>query len=85
MSLFTKVLNKIFKSGNQKELDGVKPLVVEINNQETNFKNLKDEDLKARTHLLKKNLKDGRSLDLIIPESFALVREAANRVLNERH
>jgi len=85
MSLFTKALNKIFKSGNQKELDGVKPLVVEINNQETNFKNLKDEDLKARTHLLKKNLKDGRSLDLIIPESFALVREAANRVLNERH
>jgi preprotein translocase subunit SecA len=85
MSLFTKVLNKIFKSGNQKELDGVKPLVVEINNQETNFKNLKDEELKAKTYLLKNNLKNGRPLDSIIPESFALVREAANRVLNERH
>jgi len=85
MSLFTKTLNKIFKSSNQKELDGVKPLVVEINNRETNFKDLKDEELKAKTHLLKKNLKDGRSLDSIIPESFALVREAANRVLGERH
>ena len=85
MSLFTKALNKIFKSGNQKELDAVRPLVDEINNQEANFRNLKDEDLKAKTHFLKKNLKDGRTLDQIIPESFALVREAARRVLNERH
>jgi len=85
MSLFTKTLNKIFKTGNQKELDRVKPLVVEINNQEANFKSLKDDELKSKTHLLKKNLKDGRSLDLIVPECFALVREAASRVLNERH
>ena len=48
MSLFTRALNKIFKTGNQKELDRVKPLVDEINNQEINFKNLKDEDLKAK-------------------------------------
>jgi len=85
MSLFTKALDKIFKTGNQKELARVKPLVVEINNQETNFKSLKDTELKGKTHLLKKNLKNGRSLDSIIPESFALVREAAKRVLNERH
>ena len=85
MSLFTKTLNKIFKTGNQKELDSVKPLIVEINNQEPNFKKLGDDELKAKTYLLKENLKKGRSLDLIIPESFALVREAASRVLNERH
>jgi preprotein translocase subunit SecA len=85
MSLFTRALNKIFKTGNQKELDRVKPLVEEINNQEANFKNLKDEELKTRTHFLKKSLKDGKSIDSIIPESFALVREAAKRVLNERH
>ena len=85
MSLFTKTLNKIFKTGNQKELDRIKPLIDEINNQEPNFKNLKDEELKAKTYLLKKNLKDGRSFDSIIPESFALVREAASRILNERH
>jgi preprotein translocase subunit SecA len=85
MNLFKTALNKIFKTGNQKELDRVRPLVDEINNQEANFKNLKDEELKAKTHLLKKSLKEGRPLDLIIPESFALVREAAKRVLNERH
>ena len=85
MSLFTKTLNKFFKTGNQKELDSVKYLVNEINTQEPNFRNLRDEELKAKTYLLKKNLKDGKSLELIIPESFALVREAASRVLNERH
>ena len=85
MSLFTKTLNKIFKTGNQKELDKVKPLVAKINAQEPNFQSLKDEELKAKTYFLKENLKNGRSLDSIIPESFALVREAANRVLNERH
>jgi preprotein translocase subunit SecA len=85
MSLFTKALNKIFKTGNQKELDGIKPLIIEINDQEVNFKSLKDEELKAKTHFLKKSIKDGRSIDSIIPESFALVREAAKRVLNERH
>ena len=85
MSLFTKALNKIFKTGNQKELDGVKPLVVEINNQEPIFRSLSDHDIKATTYLLKESLKSGKSLDLIIPESFALVREAAKRVLNERH
>ena len=85
MNLFSKALNKIFKTGNQKELDRVKALVQEINNQEQNFKNLKNEEFKAKTQLLKKSLQDGRELTSIIPESFALVREAASRVLNERH
>ena len=85
MNLFSKTLNKIFKTGNQKELDRVKSLVDEINNQEQNFKNLKDEEFKAKTHLLKKSLLEGRKLTSMIPESFALVREAASRVLNERH
>jgi preprotein translocase subunit SecA len=85
MNLFSKTLNRIFKTGNQKDLDRVKPLVDEINNQEKNFKNLKNEEFKAKTHLLKKNLSEGRKISSMIPESFALVREAANRVLNERH
>jgi len=85
MNLFTKVLNKIFKTGNQKELARIKPLVDEINNQEPNFKTLKNEEFKAKTYLLKENIKEGRKINSIIPESFALVREAARRVLNERH
>jgi len=85
MNLFSRALNKIFKTGNQKELDRVKPLVGKINDLEPNFKSLKNEDFKAKTQLLKKNLKDGRKLTSLIPESFALVREAASRVLGERH
>jgi len=85
MNLFSQALNKIFKTGNQKELDRVKPLINEINNQEKNFKNLKNDEFKAKTDLLKNNLQEGRKLTSIIPESFALVREAAKRVLNERH
>ena len=85
MNLFSQTLNKIFKSGNQKELDKVRPLIDQINNQEHNFKSLKNEEFKAKTHFLKKSLQEGRKIDSLIPESFALVREAANRVLNERH
>jgi len=85
MNLFSKVLNKIFKTGNQKELDRVRVLVDEINNREHGFKNLKNEDFKSKTHFLKKSIQEGRKLTTIIPESFALVREAASRVLSERH
>ena len=56
MSLFTKALNKIFKTGNQKELDRVKPLIAKINSQEANFKNLTDEDLKSKTHFFYKKI-----------------------------
>ena len=85
MNLITKALNKIFKSGNQKELLRIKPLVDQINQQEPNFKSLKNNEFKAKTYLFKKNLEEGRKIDSMIPESFALVREAASRVLKERH
>ena len=85
MNLLTKTLNKIFKSGNQQELEKIKPLISEINNQESSLTSLKDNEFKEKTHLLKKNIQEGRSLDSIIPESFALVREAAKRTLGERH
>ena len=85
MNLFSRALNKIFKTGNQKDLDRVKPLIVEINKYEQTFKKLKNEEFKAKTHLLKKNLQEGRNTTSLIPESFALVREAASRVLKERH
>ena len=85
MKLFTAAFSKIFKSGNQQELDKIKPLVVEINSKESAVSALKDNEFKEKTHLLKKKVFDGVKLDELIPESFALVREAAKRVLNERH
>jgi preprotein translocase subunit SecA len=85
MNLLTKALNKIFKSGNQQELDKIKPLILEINNQETNIALLKDSEFKEKTQQFKKNIQEGRDLNSLIPETFALVREAAKRTLNERH
>ena len=54
MNLLTTALNKIFKSGNQQELDRIKPLINQINNKEAEVSSLKDGDFKEKTHLLKK-------------------------------
>ena len=85
MNLLTKALNKIFKSGNQQELDKIKPLITQINEQEKIMKSLKDSDFKEKTYQFQKNISEGRDLNSLIPETFALVREAAKRVLKERH
>ena len=85
MNLFTAAFNKIFKNGNQQVLDKIKPLIVEINNRENSSSALKDHEFKEKTHNLKKQVLSGVKLEDLIPESFSLVREAAKRVLGERH
>ncbi len=85
MNLFTAAFSKIFKSSNQHILDKLKPLIVEINNRESLLTSLKDHEFKEKTHLLKKMVLGGEKMEKLIPESFSLVREAAKRVLNERH
>ena len=85
MNLVTKTLNKIFKSGNQQELDKIKPLINEINNKEKDIAKLKNDEFINKTNQLKQSLTQGRELNTIIPEAFALVREAAKRTLKERH
>jgi len=85
MNFITKTLNKLFKSSNQLELNKIKPIVVKINDLEKNFSNFEGENFIEKTHQLKKNVSEGRSLDEILPEAFALVREAARQVLGERH
>jgi len=85
MNFIAKTLNKLFKSSNQLELNKIKPIVVKINDLEKNFSNFEGENFIEKTHQLKKNVSEGRSLDEILPEAFALVREAARQVLGERH
>ena len=85
MNFITKTLNKLFKSSNQLELNKIKPLVAQINDLEKNFTNYKTQDFVKKTNELKKNALDGRSYDDILPEAFALVREASKQVLGERH
>ncbi len=85
MNFITKTLNKLFKSSNQLELNKIKPIVAQINDLEKNFINYKTQDFVKKTNELKKNVLDGRSYEDILPEAFALVREASKQVLGERH
>ena len=85
MNFITKTLNRLFKSGNQLELNKIKPIIVKINGLEKNFSNFKNENFIEKTQEFKKNISDGRNIEEILPEAFALVREAAKQVLGERH
>ena len=85
MNVFSRTFSKIFKSSNQAELDKTKNLISAINNKESSIKSLSDGEFKERTLNLKRSIKEGKSLESVIPESFALVREAAKRTLGERH
>jgi len=75
---------KIFGDQNEKELKKLQPLVAKINDLESAITALSDEELKAKTEDFKKRFAEGSSLDDLLPEAFAVVREAAKRVLGER-
>ncbi len=79
------LISKLFKSQNQKEIDRLKKIVSIINSKEEEFKKFKQEEFSKKTIEFKKRIKDGSSLNDILPEAFALVREAALRTLGERH
>ncbi len=76
---------KLFKSYSEKEVKRVMPLVNKINGLEPEMEKLSDEELRKKTDYFKKELKDGKTLDDILPEAFAVVREASKRVLGMRH
>ena len=78
-------LSKLIKSSNQRELDKISKIVLKINSFEDKYKNLHDNDFPKKTEDFKKRLKDGENLDQILPEAFAIVREASRRTRNERH
>ena len=79
------LISKFIKSGNQKELDRIGRIVGKINLLEENFTKLSNQDFLEKTLLFKERIKNGETLDLIMPEAFALVREASKRSRNERH
>ena len=85
MNVFTRTFNRLFKSSNQQELDKTKNLISAINSKEDSIKSLSDGAFREKTLNLKRSVKEGNPLNNIIPESFALVREAAKRTLGERH
>ena len=80
-----KIIGKFVKNSNQKELDKLNLLVRRINDLEPEIKKISDESFPARTAEFRSKIKNGESLEELIPETFACVREAARRVLGERH
>src|SRR3989339_770674 len=78
------VIKKIFGTKNDRDLKRLLPLVDLINSFEAKMKQLSDDELKAQTNKFKEMLKNGTSLESIMPEAFATVREAGFRILNER-
>ena len=79
------VLDKIFGSKNQKILKKVQPLVRAINGLEEDYSRLQDEDLKNKRNGFIKRHSEGESLDELLPEAFAVVREVSKRQLGLRH
>jgi preprotein translocase subunit SecA len=78
-------LNKIFGDGSSRYIKEISPLIPEINSFEEAVSKLSDEELKGKTIEFKERLKKGETLENILPEAFACVREAAKRTLGERH
>tara|TARA_Y100001970_G_scaffold202670_1_gene246764 strand:+ start:63 stop:2636 length:2574 start_codon:yes stop_codon:yes gene_type:complete len=79
------LVKKIFKSHNQSELDRIKKIVKKINDKESDISKIENSEFPLRTQKLKAELKNGKDLDNILPDAFALVREASKRTTGERH
>lgn len=83
--MFTKLMTAIFGSSNDRTLRRLNKRVVQINKLEPEFEKLTDEELKAKTAEFKQRLAEGATLDSLLHEAFATVREASKRVLGMRH
>ena len=75
----------LFKTYSEKEVKRVKPIVEKINSLEPEVQKLSDDELRNKTVEFKDRLAKGETLDSILPEAFAVVREASKRVLGMRH
>lgn len=83
--MFSKLIQRLFGSANDRYLNGLKPLVQDINKLEAKFEQLSDAELKDQTRLFKERIKKGESLESLLVEAFATVREASKRTLGLRH
>ncbi len=80
-----KILSKFIKSHNQKQLDKLQVILDKVNNLENEISKINDSDFPKRTQKLKESLANDPNIDNILPEAFALVREASKRTRGERH
>ena len=80
-----KQIANLLGNSNEGSIKKLKPLIESINSKELPLKTIPTEKLVNKSNDLKSKLLDGLSIDEIIPDAFALVREAAKRTLNQRH
>jgi len=78
------IIGKFIKSSSQREIDRLKSIVEQINGWESKIKEIPDEKFPSKTLEFKSKIKNGTSLDGLLPEAYALVREAARRTIKER-
>jgi len=78
-------LTKVFGSKNERELKQMQPLVERINALEPDMQAMSDEKLKSQTAVFRQRFDQGETLDSLLPEAFATVREASLRTLKMRH
>src|SRR5205085_8271396 len=83
--MIDKLLSKIVGTQNERELKKLRPVVAAVNVLEPQIQALSDEQLRGKTAELKARVAKGETLDDLLPEAFAVVREAGRRVLNMRH
>jgi len=79
------LIEKVFGTHSERELKRIKPIIDKIESYDETMQAMSDEELKAQTDKLKKRLADGETLDDILPEAFATVREAAVRSIGMKH
>src|SRR5437867_843918 len=84
-SMLDTLLKKFIGSTTDRELKKIQPLVQKINDLEPQVSSLTDEQLRSKTAEFKQRFENGESLQDLLPETFAVVREAGKRVLNMRH
>ena len=80
-----KFLKTIFGTKNDRELRHIAPIIIKINSLEPSIAQLSDEELRSKTDEFKNRYASGESLNALLPEAFAVVREAGKRALNKRH
>ena len=84
MGLFSNTMNKLFGTHSQREVKSITPIVDRIEALGDTYKAMSEAELKSQTDVLKGRLQKGESLDDILPDAFAVIREAADRVLGLR-
>src|SRR5579862_7303084 len=83
--MIAQILAKIFGTKNERDIRRMQPLVQRINELEAEISVLSDADLVAKTNIFRERIAQGATLDSLLPEAFAVVRETSKRTLNMRH